>query len=243
MLAVADRLAEGWLAHVDQFLRRDQPLELGRRRDDVLGGCCLQALQLLVFGLVREAFDPGSTVDINALKIAPQQEIDHPVVAVALIPAVDRFRKDPPVVRLDCYTQRHILTILAELHAGKDTTDQLRQRVRLQFVPLRLTDRRLLIVPDPQSQALDVEVDVVAVDFVLDDPLSDDRAQGRRGQIPGVLVPDVGLVVDRPFSPAAIRSVPAEAGVPVLPETSPEDTAVGGVPHIIVCGFLEELTT
>ena len=150
----------------------------------------------MVSGLVCEALDPGSTVNKAALKIAFQQEVDHPVVTVSLIPAVDSLRKDPTVIRLDCYTQRHILPVLPELHAGKDTTGQLRHRFRLQCIPLRFADGRLLIVPDPEPQALDIEVDVIAVDFVLDGPLRQNRAQGRRRHIPGILIPDVGLVVN-----------------------------------------------
>ena len=107
---------------------------------------------------------------------------------------------------------------MGKLDPDNDLPRQLRHHIRLDALPLGLRNGALLVVGEPQTETLDVEIDRIGPDLVRDLPLVEDGSEARVGKIPCLLVPRVRLILHRPLRPAAVLQLPGETALPELYE-------------------------
>lgn len=212
LFAVGSHLHKAWLSGVAERFREQCLLKGGVGSDDLLDGRKDGCFEMGGFHGVGQELLPAGTVHRHSGELGLAQKIQKPPTACPGGAAVDGFHEDFVVGSPDGDGERYTGPVRAELDARIKPALQLGQGGDLQLLPFGFADSRFLVIPQPEAEALDVEVNGVGADFV------GDAALGKDGTQTGIrLVPCSHIVGGRSDAPRSTRPSRCSAFRPAGP--------------------------
>lgn len=142
--------------------------------------------------------------DLSDTGASGVNKVYNPVVAGSDGAAVDTLDKDPPVLGFNGDRRADILSVVSVFDTDKHPSAQFGQHGFVQLLPLVRRNCRLLVIPEPEPETLDVKINLVRADLIRNGTLGKHRSEGRVCLVPGVAIVRIRLVLHAPLGPAGI---------------------------------------